>query len=207
MISYIKGSLQEISGEFLIVETGGIGYQIQVPFSMLSEMAVGEEIKVYTYFSMGQDQVPRLYGFSAREDLEVFKLLIGVSGVGPKGAMGVLSAISPEELQFAVLSEDAKTIARAPGVGLKTAKKLILELKDKFKLEEAFERKRNCGGDLTGGKSGALSKDVRGEAVQALTALGYSGAEAMRAVNQVEEAEAFTVEELLKAALRHMTRF
>ena len=207
MISYVKGRLQEIWGEFLIVETGGIGYQIQVPFSMVSGVSVGEELKVYTYFSMGQDQIPRLYGFSAREDLEVFKLLIGVSGIGPKGAMGVLSAISPEELQFAVLSEDAKTIARAPGVGLKTAKKLILELKDKFKLEEAFERKRNSEEAPPEGKAAVLFADVKSEAVQALTALGYSGAEAMRAVNQVEGGEAFTVEALLKAALRHMTRF
>lgn len=204
MISYIRGRLQEIYEESLIVETGGIGYQIQVPFSMLSEALVGSEIQVYTYLYIGQDQAPRLYGFSAREDLDVFKLLIGVSGIGPKGAIGVLSAISPDDLRFAVLSEDAKTIARAPGIGVKTAKKLILELKDKFKLEDAFELKRNHEEALA---SGAAPQDRKGEAVQALTALGYSASESMRAVNQVENAEALTVEALLKAALKQMALF
>ena len=143
MISYIKGTLREIYEESLIVETGGIGYQIQAPLSLLSEASVGKDIRVYTYLYIGQDQTPRLYGFAAREDLEVFRLLIGVSGIGPKGAMGVLSVISPDDLRFAILSEDAKSIARAPGIGVKTAKKLILELKDKFKLEDAFELKRS----------------------------------------------------------------
>ena len=120
MISYIRGKLQEIYEESLIVETGGIGYQIQVPFSLLQSASVGREIQVYTYLYLGQDQIPKLYGFASREDLDVFKLLIGVSGIGPKGAIGVLSVISPDDLRFAVLSEDAKTIARAPGIGIKT---------------------------------------------------------------------------------------
>lgn len=205
MISYIKGRLQEIYEECLIVETGGIGYQIQVPFSMLSESAIGKEIQVYTFLYIGQDQTPRLYGFSAREDLEVFKLLIGVSGIGPKGAIGVLSVISPDDLRFAVLSEDAKTIARAPGIGLKTAKKLILELKDKFKLDEAFELKRNHEEILAQKTVGdRFSQDKKEEAVQALAALGYSPSEAMKAVNRIEGIENLTVEELLKAALRQM---
>ncbi len=205
MIAYIKGRLQEIYEESLIVETGGIGYQIQVPFSMLQAASVGTEIRVHTYLHMGQDQAPRLYGFAAREDLEVFRLLIGVSGIGPKGALGVLSVIAPDDLRFAVLSEDAKTIARAPGIGVKTAKKLILELKDKFKLEDAFEIRRSRE-DAPAGERGA-SQGVKEEAVQALTALGYSASEAMKAVNGIQDAGELTVEALLKAALKQMTSF
>ncbi|MDI9241672.1 Holliday junction branch migration protein RuvA [Fusibacillus kribbianus] len=207
MISFIKGRLLELYEEALIVETGGIGYQIQVPLSMLSEVSVGSEIQVYTYLHMGQDSSLRLYGFSCREDLEVFKLLIGVSGIGPKGALGVLSVISPDDLRFAVLSEDAKTIARAPGIGIKTAKKLILELKDKFKLEDAFEIKKGHVASGEDEASGTSIQDRKGEAVQALTALGYSAAEAMKAVNQVSGAEELSVEAILKAALRKMTLF
>ena len=203
MISYIKGRLYEICGESLIVETGGIGYQIQVPLSMLQEASVGREIQVYTYLSVGQDQIPKLYGFAAREDLEVFKLLLGVSGIGPKGAVGILSVLSPDDLRFAVLAEDAKSIARAPGIGLKTAKKLILELKDKFNLEDAFELKREHGES----RAEAASQDGKGEAVQALAALGYGASEALKAVNAVEGAGELTVEELLKAALKRMARF
>ncbi len=206
MISYIRGKLQEIYEESLIVETGGIGYQIQVPFSLLQSASVGREIQVYTYLYLGQDQIPKLYGFASREDLDVFKLLIGVSGIGPKGAIGVLSVISPDDLRFAVLSEDAKTIARAPGIGIKTAKKLILELKDKFKLEEALELKRSHEEVSAKQEAGSGVNDAKGEAVQALAALGYSATEAMKAVNRIEGAEMLSVEEILKEALRQMTR-
>ncbi len=204
MISYVKGRLSEKFEESLIVETGGIGYQIQVPFSLLSEAVTGEEVQIYTYLHIGQDQAPRLYGFSSREDLDVFKLLIGVNGIGPKGAIGVLSVISPDDLRFAVLSEDVKSISKAPGIGIKTAKKLILELKDKFKLEDAFELKRSHEEGKAGSGAGAPAQDKRGEAVQALAALGYSVSEAMKVVNQVETAGEMEVEDILKAALRQM---
>ncbi|MCI8464632.1 MAG: Holliday junction branch migration protein RuvA [Lachnospiraceae bacterium] len=207
MISYIKGILQEIYDDSLIVETGGIGYQIQAPVSMLSQSSIGKELKVYTYLSMGQDQAPRLYGFSSKEDLDIFKRLIGVSGIGPKGAIGILSAVSPDDLRFAVLSEDAKTITRAPGIGIKTAKKLILELKDKFKLEEAFELKRSHEEALANQESGRPLQSGKEEAVQALAALGYSASEALKAVNGIDNAEELSVEDLLKAALRQMSRF
>ena len=183
MISYIRGRLSEKFEESLIVETGGIGYQIQVPFSLLSEAVAGEEIQIYTYLHIGQDQAPRLYGFSSREDLDVFKLLIGVNGIGPKGAIGVLSVISPDDLRYAVL------------------------LKDKFKLEDAFEQKRSHEEGKANSGAGASSQDKRGEAVQALAALGYSASEAMKAVNQVKGAGEMEVEDILKAALRQMALF
>lgn len=205
MISYIKGRFLEIYEDTMIVETGGIGYQIQVPLSALSEFSIGEEVQIYTYLYVREDAVG-LYGFPTRDDLNVFRLLIGVNGIGPKGALGVLSVISPDDLRFAVLSEDAKSIARAPGIGLKTARKVILDLKDKFKLEEAFEIK-NAHEAARSNMDPDSSRDKTGEAVQALTALGYSASEAMKAVRQVSGAENMEVEMLLKAALKNMSLF
>ncbi|MCD2491152.1 Holliday junction branch migration protein RuvA [Lacrimispora sp. NSJ-141] len=204
MISYIKGRLLEVYEDSVILENGGIGYQIQVPVSVLTEYSIGEEIQIYTYLYVREDALS-LYGFSSRDDLDIFKLLIGVNGIGPKGALGVLSVISPDDLRFAVLSEDAKSIARAPGIGLKTAQKVILELKDKLSLEDAFERK--SAHEAVKGKISGTSADNKGEAVQALTALGYSASEAMKAVRRIPGAEEMEVEAILKAALKTMALF
>lgn len=141
-----------------------------------------------------------LYGFLTRDDLNVFKLLLGVSGIGPKGALAILTVMTPDDLRFAVLGEDAKAIAKAPGIGSKTAQRLILELKDKLKLEDVFERK---AASAEAGQGDALS-GVKSEAVQALAALGYSSSEALKAVNGVELIPDITVEEVLKAALKQM---
>ena len=164
----------------------------------ISKLFVGEELKLYTYLNVREDAM-LLYGFLTRDDLKVFKLLITVNGIGPKGALGVLSAITPDDLRFAVLSDDVKTISKAPGIGTKTAKKLILELKDKLKLEEVFEERL---AHIEEGQEKVPSDNIRGEAVMALTALGYSNADAMKAVRQVELTEDMTVEELLKKSLK-----
>ena len=140
-----------------------------------------------------------LYGFPGRDELELFGMLLSVSGIGPRGALGILSTVTPDSLRFAILADDAKTIAKAPGIGIKTAKKLIIELKDKLNLSEALTLSKEHTEQVTVG-----TESVRAEAVEALTALGYSGAEALRAVKQVELTEELTVEELLKAALKKM---
>ncbi len=145
-----------------------------------------------------------LFGFASREELAVFRMLIGVSGIGPKGAVGLLSAVSVDDLRFAVLSEDEKTIARAPGIGAKTAKKLILELKDKFRLEDAFEQKLAASGAEAADAEGNDSRSMISEAIQALTALGFSGTEASRAVNSIALTSDMTSDELLKAALKKL---
>lgn len=143
-----------------------------------------------------------LYGFLTRDDLNVFKLLLGVNGVGPKGALAILSVMTPDDLRFAVLADDDKTIAKAPGIGKKTAQKLIIELKDKLSLEDAFALKsRNMARD---GEVSSEIQTAKQEAVQALVALGYSSGEAMKAVNTVDLTEEPTVEEILKAALKQM---
>lgn len=145
-----------------------------------------------------------LYGFFNKDDLQVFKLLLGVNGVGPKAALGVLAGITADELRFAILSDDVKTLSKAPGIGKKTAQKLILELKDKLNLEEAFEQKlANEQAQATVAAAGTGMTDARQEAVEALVALGYSSTDALRAVRKVTDTQAADVEAILKAALKN----
>lgn len=206
MISYIKGTLAYVdpADGLVVVETGGVGYGILVSGKDLDLLpGHGEELQLYTYLQVKEDGL-QLYGFLTVEDQKLFKMLIGVSGIGPKGALGILTALSADDLRFAVLADDAKAIAKAPGVGHKTAQKLILELKDKLKLTDAFEAKLNKADLRAGGERPGLTK-AKSEAVEALTALGYSSSDALKAVRQVEINEEMGVEAILKAALKHMT--
>lgn len=203
MIAYIKGEMAAVYPEGIVVEKNGIGYEISVPLSVMDELpALGEDLKVYTYLYVREDAM-KLYGFLTRADLEIFKLLITVSGIGPKGALGILSAMTPDDLKFAILAGDTKTIAKAPGIGQKTAAKLILELKDKLKLEDAFEERLNT--KVAKGSAGGEGSNIRSEAVEALAALGYSSTDALKAVRQVELTEDMSVEELLKQSLKHIS--
>ena len=144
-----------------------------------------------------------LYGFLTKDDLELFKLLISVSGIGPKGGLAILSTLEADDLRFAILSGDAKAISKAPGVGGKTAQRVILELKDKLSLEEAFEAKT----EHVQKNAAATGGSVKNDAVMALTALGYSSTESLKAVSAVEITEDMDVEEVLKAALKHLSLF
>ena len=138
MISYIKGALGAVEDDVIVVETGGIGLAVHVPLSLLEELPpLGEEVTVYTYFQVREDAMT-LYGFLHRQDREMFKQLLGVNGIGPKGALGILSVMRPDDLRIAIVSGDAKAISRAPGIGAKTAQRLILDLKDKVDLEEVM---------------------------------------------------------------------
>ena len=201
MISYIKGELTEVFEDTVVVETNGIGYNIRVPGSVLDRLpSVGRSVWIYTYLYVKEDAM-NLFGFLNRDDLSVFKLLLNVSGIGPKGALAILSTIGPDDLRFAVLSEDVKTISSAPGIGAKTAKRLIIELKDKLKLAEVFETA------LANKEKASSENDVmlaRNEAVEALVALGYASAQAMKAVQQVENAEEKDSEQILKEALKKL---
>ena len=202
MYSYIKGELSEIVAEnHIVVENGGIGYNIYIPGQVLSLLpGVGEEVKIYTYLCVREDAFI-LYGFLTRDDLNVFKLLIGVSGIGPKGGQAILSVLSPDDLRFAVLSDDAKAIAKAPGVGNKTAQRLIIELKDKLSLEDAFEQKLSHTQEAVSGNG---LKGIRNEAVEALVSLGYSSTEALKVLRDIEITEDSSVEDILKLALKQM---
>lgn len=201
MISYIKGVLAGKMEDSVVVEAGGIGYRIFVPVSVLSELpGIGETVKIYTYFCVREDSVS-LFGFLSGQDMEMFKQLIGVNGIGPKSALGILSAIRPDALRIAVVSGDAKAIAKAPGVGNKTAQRIILDLKDKISAEELLGGEPAVSvavPEITGvGEAGK-------EAVEALTALGYTASEAAGAVRKVTITETMTAEDVLKAALRHL---
>lgn len=200
MYAYIKGILAEVNTDSIVIENQGIGYQVYVSLQALEELpAIGMEVKVYTYLHVREDAMV-LFGFPDREDLKMFQMLLTVSGVGPKGALGILSALSGDDLRFAILSGDSKAIAKAPGIGAKTAQRVILELKDKVSLEDAFETKTAhiAGGNVT------VNGTVKNEAIQALVALGYSSSEAMKSVSQVEISQEHKVEDVLKLALKHM---
>lgn len=202
MIGYIKGTLEEADEQCIIVDNHGIGYRIFVPGSVFAgALPIGEEVKIYTYFSVREDAM-QLYGFLTRDDLRMFKMLLGVNGIGPKAGLGILSALTADELRFAVLADDAASIAKAPGIGKKTAQKLILELKDKLDLEDAFEQK--LANQAQKAQAVPAADDAMQEAVQALVALGYSSTDALRAVKKVEGADSMSVEEILKASLKKM---
>ena len=201
MYSYIKGEIVEIFEDIIVVENHGIGYNIRIPGSILDSLdGIGQHVKIYTYTYIREDAM-QLYGFLTRDDLNVFKLLLGVSGIGPKGALAILSTIRPDDLRFAILSGDAKAIAKSPGIGLKTAQKVILELKDKLTLEEAVDLKR----DAVAGQPGRTAEPLgiaREDALEVLTALGYSPTEAIKAVRNVEITEGMTAENVVKQALK-----
>ncbi len=202
MIAYIKGTVEEILEDRVILETGNMGYNIFMPMGAVEHLLhKGQEIKIHTYLNVKEEAL-QLFGFLTRDDLNTFKLLLGVNGIGPKAALGVLSGLSADELRFAVLADDVKTISRAPGIGKKTAQKLILELKDKFNIQEALEMKAEHV-QMPGTGETDLT-DMKKEAVEALTALGYSGADALRAVKKVELTPNMSVEILLKLALKNM---
>ncbi|MDR1771898.1 MAG: Holliday junction branch migration protein RuvA [Hungatella sp.] len=199
MISFVKGPLAEVFEDTVVIESGNVGFEIHVPVSVLQKLpGIGVETKLYTYFQV-RDDAMCLYGFLNRQDLQMFKQLISVNGIGPKGALGILSALDPEDLRRAIVSGDAKSISKAPGVGAKTAQRIILDLKDKIDMAEIFP-----SGFVEPVNGPALSGGIAGEAMDALAALGYSAAEAGRAVRQVEVTESMTVEDVLKASLKHL---
>ena len=200
MIASIHGELLEVSEEGIVVEAAGVGYNIMVPGTVLSELPrVGQEVRIYTHLSVREDAM-KLYGFLDREELEIFRLLIGVSGIGPKGALGILTALTVDELRIAVLTDDLKTIGKAPGIGKKTTQKLILELKDRMKLvDEQFLKTESSAAPAGSTETG------RDEAIQALMALGYSSSEALHAIRSVELGPEATAEEWIRESLRFLS--
>lgn len=203
MIQYIRGELVSVEEDRIIVDVQGVGYGIFMSGHSMSMLPpTGNEVKIHTYLSVKEDAM-QLFGFLTRDDLKVFKLLIGVNGIGPKGGQAVLSVLTPDDLRFAVMANDARAIAKAPGIGKKTAEKVILELRDKLSIEDALEHsisQNQAAQSVSAAGAGA----VQSEAVQALTALGYGSTEALRAVKQVEVREDTDVEDVLKQALKFM---
>lgn len=208
MLAFVSGILEYYEGETIVVDCNGIGYNIMIPLSDADRLPhIGNKVKIYTYMSVREDAI-KLFGFLDRDELGMFGKLITVNGIGPKAALGILSALSPDDLRFAILSDNAAAIAKAPGIGPKTAGKVILELKDKIDLNEAFESKlgHRTGNAASGTDSGAGSiiNSKKSEAIQALVVLGYSQGDAAYAVGRLDITEDMTDAQILKEALKHM---
>lgn len=212
MIQHINGILTDIDEGQIVIEACGVGYGISVPGSVIAKLPpVGSELKLYTYYSVKEDS-QSLYGFITKADREMFKALIGVNGIGPKGAIAILSVLNPDELRMAIITGDVKSISQAQGIGKRTAERLILELKDKvgsFAADFAGGLSADMGAGNGGTKSlgaGAFSAGPAAEAIDALTVLGYSRMEAGRAVGMVQLTDDITTEAVLKQALRNLNR-
>lgn len=203
MIAFLKGQVADVSTDSIVLDVNGVGYEVLVPGQVISMLeGIGQELKVYTYMQVREDAVV-LFGFLTRDDLAMFRMLIGVSGVGPKAGLSILSALGADDLRFAILADDAKKIAKTPGIGAKTAQKIILELKDRLDLEEAFEKK--LAADQISPEAAAAAGDENVQtAVEALTALGYGSTEALKAVRAVKATADMAVEAILKEALKHI---
>lgn len=200
MIAYVRGIIEDIAPDNVVVDVGGIGYNVKISADTASRLpGIGEEVKLYTYFSVRED-AQWLYGFLSRNALELFKKCITVNGIGPKGALAILSVMDADSLRFAILSGDAKAISRAPGIGAKTAERLILDLKDKITVDDT------AIGTEIARHNGAADADTpqKREAVEALVSLGYGRTEALRAVNSIEGIEDMDSGAVLKAALKKM---
>lgn len=201
MIAFVKGIIEDITDENVVIDVNGVGYNVKISADTASKLpGYGEEIKLYTYTSVREDAF-WLYGFLTRSDLEIFKKCITVNGIGPKGALSILSIMDADSLRFAIMSQDAKAIAKAPGIGAKTAERLILDLKDKIKIDDTLIQK-----EINQTQNGNTFADsaVKTEAVEALVSLGYGRTESIKAVNSIEGIDTMDSGAVLKAALKKM---
>jgi Holliday junction DNA helicase RuvA len=200
MIAFVKGSIEDIAEDNVILDTGGIGYNIKISGQTAAALpGIGKEVKLYTYTCVREDAF-LLYGFLSRDELEIFKKLITVNGIGPKGGLSILSVMSADDLRFAIMSGDAKAISKAPGIGAKTAGRVILDLKDKISLDDTLIKREmnDYAGNVPAGNSAG------NEAVEALIALGYQPGDALRAVKKVNPTPEADAETILKLALKNM---
>lgn len=201
MYAYFKGTIEEITEDNLVLEVNQIGYNIRISARTANLLdGIGSFAKIYTYTLVREDTFS-LYGFLTRDDLEIFKKLITVNGIGPKGGLAILSVMSADELRFAILSGDSKAISRAPGIGAKTAERVILDLKDKVSLQDALSPKNDIPIASLSGDSADGSKN---DAIEALVALGYPASDALRAVKQVDASADASVEDILKESLKYL---
>lgn len=202
MLRFLKGTLAMREEGAAVVECGGIGYEVMLSTADLANLpATGSQVCIYTYLNVSENAGVTLFGFLNPDDLAMFKLLITVSGIGPRGAQSILSLIPADSLRFAIVSEDAKSISKAPGIGPKTASRLIIELKDKVNLQEVFEK------SFTDKESAGMESELQGtkeDAVLALVALGYSRTDATKAVSSAAVTEDMTVDEVLRKSLRFL---
>ena len=199
MISYIKGRLEIKSKDYIVVDVGGIGYKIFMSETAINELEKGTEVKVFTYMRVREDDIS-LYGFLNNEELVTFELLISVGGVGAKSAITILSNITPSKFALAVITNDVNTLKKLPGIGAKTAARIILELKDKMKTEQGIEESKNE--EI---KEAIVLDNKANDAVEALCVLGYTRKDVEKALSNIDTNK-LTVEEIIKQGLKYLGR-
>jgi holliday junction DNA helicase RuvA len=198
MIAYLKGNLINVFEDNIVLEVNSIGYNLKIASSIIPYLpSIGEEVKMHTYLYVKEDAI-NLFGFLSKDDLDFFKKLITVNGIGPKGALSIQSTMTTDALRYAIISSDAKAIAKAPGIGIKTAERLIIDLKDKISPDVQLHRNESIPYNAN------IENNDKQEAIEALVALGYSLQEAVRAVKLVDITEKDSTETILKQALRNL---
>lgn len=199
MLAYVKGTIEELEEDAVIIEQNGIGYRIYTSAADISRLSgIHGPVKMHIHMSVREDDIS-LFGFISKEELYMYKLLISVSGIGPKAGLAILSALSVNDLKMAIISGDTKAITRANGVGTKGAQRIIMELKDKIDLESMLQTNDSVSGNPA---SVIEINDIITNTALALTTLGYSQMEAMRAIQSIKAADTMTEEQLLKASLK-----
>lgn len=203
MLAYIKGTLEIKTKGYIVVEANGIGYKIFMPESTITKLSnVGENIQIYTFMRVREDDIS-LYGFLTNEELRMFELLLSVSGIGAKGALTILSNITPSQFALAVISNDVGILKKLPGIGPKTAQRVILELKDKLKKEQEIVATE--GEEETSLQEAILEDKKVSEAISALQVLGYSRREIMQALEKMDM-DSLTVEDIIRKGLGNLAK-
>lgn len=201
MFSYIKGILEIKSSNFIVVDVNGIGFKIFMPLTSIQKLEeTGKTVKIYTYMQVKEDDIS-LYGFTTNEELRMFELLISVSGIGAKSAITMLSSVTPSKFALAVISNDVKSLTKIPGIGTKSAQRIILELKDKLKTEESISKIE----DVTGMQGNVVQSENKSEAIQALQVLGYTKFEIEEVLAKIDMQNK-NVEEIIRNALGYLGR-
>ncbi len=204
MISFLHGILDSRTEQTAILEVNGVGFEVYMSERDLSSLPhPGSSVKIYTYLNVREDAM-QLFGFLGRGDRRMFKLLIGVSGIGPKGGLNILSVLTADDLCYAVMGNDIKALSKAQGIGKKTAERLVIELKDKLDLKGFLEDGLSLE-SADEGEAPVSEDSVQNEAIQALIALGYGSTEAVKAVKKVSGNADDTVEAVLKSALKEIS--
>ena len=199
MISYIKGRLEIKSKDYIVVDVGGIGYKIFMSETVIKELEKGREVKIFTYMKVREDDIS-LYGFLNNEELVTFELLISVGGVGAKSAITILSNITPSKFALAVITNDVNTLKKLPGIGAKTAARIILELKDKMKTEQSIEK-----GNNEQIKEAIILDNKANDALEALCVLGYARKDVEIVISKIDTSK-ISVEEIIKQGLKFLGR-
>ena len=205
MLAYVKGELAQKQIGYVVIDVGGLGYKIFMSEPSIDEIGnIGDEVKVHTYYKVSEDDIS-LFGFNTQEELRMFELLISVSGIGAKTAIAMLACIEPSQFAIAVISDDIDTLKRIPGVGPKSAQRIVLELKDKMKKEQQIAELTNASLEQKSKVKKIIVADSKvQEAIDALQVLGYTKKDVEKALERIDTAD-LSVEDIIKRALRELS--